>query len=306
MRLSIVPANRSSESGTGVKSGFGSRTSNFHYSFLFLPRDKRWAIRSVYAFARRTDDVADGDLTPEAAASQLALHRQALDRCYSQPYWPEVEYGPSGLPASAKAEFRALADCIRRYAIPRQHFEDLILGFEMDLRGTCYRTFDELAVYCYRVAATIGLIAIQIFGYRNPQTREYAVKLGTALQLVNILRDLQSDARRGRVYLPQEELERFGVQPRQLADGRYSAAFVDLMSFQHERVLCYFESARRLLAPEDRRSMVAAEIMAAIYWRLLRLIRQQGYNVFGARVQLSRTVKLWTALSVYLGADWHK
>jgi len=250
--------------------------------------------------------VADGDLAPEAAAYQLTLHRQALDRCYSPPDRPETRARLSGLPENAKAEFRALADCIHRYSIPRQHFDDLILGFEMDLRRTRYRTFDELAVYCYRVAATIGLIAIQIFGYRNPQTREYAVKLGTALQLVNILRDLRSDARRGRLYLPQEELERFGVQPEQLAQGRYDASLARLMSFQCQRALDYFESARRLLPPEDRRSMVAAEIMAAIYWRLLRLIRQHGQNVFGERVRLSRSAKLWTAFSVYLGAEWHK
>jgi 15-cis-phytoene synthase len=304
--VSIVPATLRLESGIEVGSGLGSRTSNFHYSFLFLPRAKRRAIESVYAFARRGDDVADGDLAPEAAAYQLAVHRQALDRCYSQPDRLEPGSGLSGLPENAKAEFLALADCIRRYSIPRQPFDDLILGFEMDLRGTRYRTFDDLAVYCYRVAGTIGLIAIQIFGYRNPQTREYAVKLGTALQLVNILRDLQSDARRGRVYLPQEELERFGVQPQQLADGSYSTPFANLMSFQCERALTYFDSARRLLAPEDRRSMVAAEIMAAIYWRLLRLIRQQGYNVFGKRMRLSRSEKLWTAFSVYLGAEWHK
>ena len=299
-------ATLSSASGIEVGSGLGSRTSNFRYSFLFLPRDKRRAIQSVYAFARRGDDLADGDLTPESAARQLAVHRHALDLCYSQPARAESGSGLSELPENAKAEFRALADCIHRYSIPRQHFDDLLLGFEMDLRGTCYRTFDDLAVYCYRVAATIGLIAIQIFGYRNPQTREYAVKLGTALQLVNILRDLQSDARRGRVYLPQEELERFGVQPEQLAEGRYNAPFADLMSFQCERALHYFESARRLLPPEDRRSMIAAEIMAAIYWRLLRLIRQQGPNVFGEGVRLSRTAKLWTAFSVYVGAEWHK
>ncbi len=260
----------------------------------------------MYAFARRGDDVADGDLTPEAAALQLALHREALDRCYSQSEWREVSPGLSELPGDANAEFRALAQCIHRYSIPRQHFHDLIFGLEMDLRGARYRTFDDLAVYCYRVAATIGLIAIEIFGYKNPQTREYAVKLGTALQLVNILRDLQSDARRGRVYLPQEELERFDVHPEQLADGNYSTAFVNLMSFQCGRARNYFEMARRLLAPEDRRSMMAAEIMAAIYWRLLRLIRHRGYNVFGDRVRLSHTTKLWTALSVYLGVGWHK
>jgi len=279
-----------------------AQRSNFHYSFLFLSGEKRRAIQSVYAFARRGDDVADGDLTPEAAASQLALHREALDRCYSQPKWFEV---PPELPGDAKVEFTALAQCIHRYSIPRQHFDDLMLGLQMDVGGARYRTFDDLAVYCYRVAATIGLISIEIFGYRNPQTREYAIKLGTALQLVNILRDLQTDARHGRVYLPQEELERFGVEPQELADGSYSVPFVNLMSFQCGRARHYFDLARRLLPAEDRRSMVAAEIMAAIYWRLLKLIGRRTYNVFGERVRLSRTTKLWTALSVYLGAEWH-
>jgi 15-cis-phytoene synthase len=289
-----------------VRAGPITRTSNFHYSFLFLPRDKRQALQSVYAFARRGDDVADEEMTLEAAARQLALHRKALDHCYSQLGRPEESSVLSELSENGRAEFRALAGSIRRYSIPRQHFDDLMLGFEMDLAGTRYRTFEDLAVYCYRVASTIGLIAIEIFGYRNPRTREYAVKLGTALQLVNILRDLESDARRARVYVPQEELERFGVQPEQLADGRYSAPFARLMAFQCERALDYFESARRLLPPEDRRSMIAAEIMAAIYWRLLRLIQRRAYNVFGERVRLSRPAKLWTALSVYLGAEWHK
>jgi phytoene synthase len=256
----------------------------------------------VYTFARRGDDVADGALAPEAAARQLALQREALDRCYPGPEWRDASPGLSELPPGAKAEFQALAECIHRYSIPRRHFDDLMLGLEMDLGGARYRTFDDLAVYCYRVASTIGLISIEIFGYRNPQTREYAVKLGTALQLVNILRDLQSDAQRGRVYLPEEELEQFGVQPEQLANGSYSTPFVNLMSFEGERARQYFESARGLLPAEDRRSMVAAEIMAAIYWRLLRLIRQRGYNVFGDRARLSRTAKLWTALSVYFGA----
>ncbi len=280
--------------------------SNFRYAFLFLPRDKRRAIQSVYAFARRGDDVADGDLAPDAAASQLALHREALDRCYSQSRWFEAPPGLSKLTGNANAEFKALAECIHRYSISRQHFDDLMLGLEMDLAGTRYRTFDDLAVYCYRVAATIGLISIEIFGYRNAQTREYAVKLGTALQLVNILRDLQIDARRGRVYLPQEELERFGVHPEELAEGSYTLPFVNLMSFQCDRVRHYFDLARRLLAPEDRRAMVAAEIMAAIYWRLLKAIGQRAYSVFGERVRLSRNTKLSTALSVYLGAEWHK
>lgn len=283
-----------------------SRASNFHYSFLFLPADQRRAIESVYAFARRGDDVADGDLGPEAATHQLALHRKVLDGCYSPSEWQEVPPGLSELPGHAQGDLWTLARSIRRYGIPRRYFDDLILGLEMDLGGVRYSTFDDLAVYCYRVAGTIGLIAIEIFGYRNPQTREYAMKLGTALQLVNILRDVQSDAQCGRIYLPREELERFGVTLNQLADGAYSKSFIDLMSFQCQRARRYFDLARQLLPSEDRRSMVAAEIMAAIYWRLLRRIQQRAYNVFGERVQLSRLEKLWTALSVYLGSEWYK
>lgn len=288
-------------------SGKASRASNFRYSFFFLPADQRRAIESVYAFARRGDDVADdGKLAAEAAAHQLALHRQALDRCYSAPGWQEASPGLSELPDNAQADFHALTASIRRYRIPRQFFDELMLGLEMDLAGACYRTFDDLAVYCYRVAGTIGLISIEIFGYRNPQTREYAMKLGTALQLVNILRDVQSDARCGRVYLPQEELDQFGVTAKELAEGAYTDSFVQLMSFQCQRARRYFDSARQLLPREDRRSMVAAEIMAAIYWRLLRRIEQRAYNVFGERVRVSRPEKLWTALAVYLGAEWHK
>ncbi len=176
----------------------------------------------------------------------------------------------------------------------------------MDLSVTRYDTFEDLALYCYRVASTIGLIAVEIFGYTNPRTRDYAVNLGMALQLVNILRDLESDARRGRLYLPREDLERFGVRPGEVLAGRCNDPFIELMQFECDRARHYFDLARQMLPPEDRRAMVAAEIMAAIYWRLLRLIQKRGYNVFGKRVRLSRPLKIWTALSVYLGAEWHK
>src|SRR2546426_3438164 len=165
-----------------------SRATNFYYSFLFLPREKRRAIESVYAFARRGDDLADGDLGPDEAAREIARYREALDGCYA---------GRTDGHNSAP-EISALAETVQRYKIPRRYFDDLILGLEMDLGGARYPTFEDLAVYCYRVAGAIGLISIEVFGYRNPATREYAVSLGTALQLVNILRDLQSDARRGR------------------------------------------------------------------------------------------------------------
>jgi len=268
---------------------------NFYYSFLFLPRQKRRAIEAVYVFARRGDDLTDSGLTPEAAAREIARYREALDDCYA---------GRSS--RRSDPELRALAESIHHFKIPRQHFEDLILGLEMDLKPARYETFEDLNLYCYRVASTIGLIAIEIFGYRNPRARDYAVNLGIALQLVNILRDLQSDARRGRVYLPREDLERFGVCPEDLLAGRTSDPFIELMQFEADRARHYFDLARQMLPPEDRRSMVAAEIMAAIYWRLLRRIQQRCYNIFGERVRLSRAYKFWTALSVYLGAEWHK
>jgi phytoene synthase len=176
----------------------------------------------------------------------------------------------------------------------------------MDLTGARYETFEELSLYCYRVASTIGLICIEIFGYQNPRTRDYAVNLGKALQLVNILRDIQTDAQRGRIYLPQEDLERFSVRAADLLAGTYNDSFIELMQFECDRARHYFDLARQMLPPEDRPSMKAAEIMASIYWGILKRIQKRCYNVFGKRVRVPRAVKLWTAVKVYLGAEWQK
>ena len=270
------------------------RHTNFYYSFLFLPREKRLAIEAVYSFARRGDDIVDSGLPPEEAARQIAVYRQALDACYA-------ERGA----ILDDPELAALAESIRKFKIPRQPFEDLILGLEMDLAGTRYATFDDLSVYCYRVASTIGLIAIEIFGYTDLRVRDYAVSLGRALQLVNILRDIQSDARRGRVYLPSADLDQFGVRPGDVLSGLYQDAFIQLMAFESERARGFFAEARNCLPPEDRRALISAEIMAAIYWRLLGRIEKRRYNVFGKRVSLPAVEKLWIALSVYLGAEWY-
>jgi phytoene synthase len=262
---------------------------------VFLPRQKRRAIESVYAFARRGDNVVDSGLAPEEAGRQMMRYRKALDACYA-------EQGA----AFEDPELAALAETIREFKIPRQPFGDLILGLEMDLNGARYQTFDDLTLYCYRVASTIGLIAIEIFGYTDPRTRDYAVNLGKALQLVNILRDIRSDAQRGRIYLPSEDLDRFGVRPEELLSGVYNDPFIELMQFECDRARHFFGVARRFLAPQDRRAMVAAEIMGAIYWRLLGRIQKRRYNVFGERVRLPAPEKLWIALSVCLGAEWHK
>ncbi len=272
-----------------------ARVTNFYYAFVFLPPEKRVAIEAVYAFARRGDDITDSGLDPGETAVGLAGYRRALDACYAA--------DNSQLPTP---ELRALASALKRFNIPRQPFEDLILGLEMDLNGTRYQTFEELSLYCYRVASTIGLICIEIFGYRNPRTRDYAVNLGTALQLVNILRDVQRDAQSGRVYIPQEDLDRFGVRPADLLAGAYHDSFIELMQFECDRARHYFDLARQMLVPEDRQSMKAAEVMAAIYWNVLQRIQKRRYNVFGKRVRVPRPLKLWIALTVYLGAEWYK
>lgn len=269
-----------------------ARITNFYYSFVFLPPEKREAIEAVYAFARRSDDVADSNLPVEEARRQLELCRQDLNRCYEARGLPGDELGP---------ELAALARAVNRFQIPREHFEELLRGIEMDLSPQRYRTFEELSLYCYRVASTIGLISIEIFGYRNLLTRKYAANLGMALQLVNILRDLQSDARRQRVYLPEADLERFGVPPGSFLDGKPGGRFIELMEFEAERARRYFSLARQTLAPEDRRSMVIAEIMGAVYWRILTRIKARNYNVFGERVRLPRALKFWIALSVFCG-----
>ena len=268
---------------------------NFYYAFVFLPPEKRLAIEAVYAFARRGDDIVDSGLGPEEAAAGLAGYRELLEACFA-----------GNTDRLDSPELLALAEAIRRFKLPRKPFEDLILGLQMDLKGMQYKTFDELSLYCYRVASTIGLICIEIFGYQNPRTRDYAVNLGTALQLVNILRDIQRDSQRGRVYIPQEDLERFGVRPAELLAGAYNDPFIELMQFECDRARSYFDRARQLLPAEDRASLKAAEIMAAIYWGLLKRIEKRCYNIYGKRVRVPRPIKLWTALKVYLGGEWHK
>lgn len=272
-----------------------ARVTNFYYAFMFLPPEKRIAIEAVYSFARRGDDVADGGLAPAEARSSLDQYRDALDACYAQ-----------NSHKLNSPELRALAEAIRRFNIPRQPFEDLILGLEMDMAGMHYQTFEDLSLYCYRVASTIGLICIEIFEYQNPRTRDYAVNLGKALQMVNILRDIQADAERGRTYLPQEDLDRFGVRPAQLLAGTYNDSFIELMQFESDRAVEFFRTAHALLPSEDRKAMKAAEIMGSIYWGILKRIQKRCYNVFGERVRVPRPIKIWTALTVYLGAEWQR
>ena len=259
--------------------------SNFYYAFLFLPREKREAIYAVYAFCRSADDVADGTASLDEKRLQLSEWRREVDRCYA---------GEPRHPITVK-----LAQSLERFRIPKEHFDELIAGVEMDLTQNRYRTFRDLYEYCYRVAGVVGLMCIEIFGYRNPKAKDYAINLGVALQLTNILRDVRTDAARGRIYLPQDELARFGCREQDLLQGCYTPAFLDVMGAMGTRARQYFQNARALLADEDRRALLAAQIMGAIYYRLLESIEASGYRVFDRTITLSAQQKVWLALSIW-------
>jgi len=267
--------------------------SNFSYAFLFLPKAKRDALYAVYAFCRVTDDLVDETLStagvdpaiPSTPLERVKYWRAELESCFR---------GESTHPVT-----RRLADVIRDYRIPHTYFEELLNGVEMDLTTTRYASFAELEQYCYRVAGVVGLMCIEIFGYRQPATRAFAERLGTAFQLTNILRDLAADAERGRIYLPQEDLQRFGYSEQDLLEGRLTPAFSDLMRFEVGRARQFYAAARSTLPTEDRRSMLAAEIMAAIYSRLLDRIEARGYDVYTDRIRLSDSHRLWLALTCW-------
>jgi 15-cis-phytoene synthase len=257
--------------------------SNFYYAFLFLPRPRREALYAVYAFCRTVDDIADVEGGPG--------RRDALDRWRAD---IAACYAADGAPVHPIA--RQLAAAVRAYPIPREALEAIVDGVAMDLEPGGFERVDELYRYCYRVASAVGLCCIEIFGYTDPRAREYAVELGTALQLTNIIRDVGADASAGRVYLPREDLRAFDVTPESLRDGRYDERFIGLMRHQAERARRHYALAWNAFPPSDARSLVAAEIMGRIYWNLLVEIEARGFRVFGERIALSRRRKLAIAL----------
>ena len=228
-----------------------SRDTSFYYSFLVLPPRKRSAIIAVWDFCRAVDDAVDEEAARDRAERALAGWRAELAACYNGT-------------APATPQGRALQRFVREFDLPRRPFEDLIDGVEMDLRYTRYPTFEALSEYCWRVASTVGLICVQIFGYRHPSSQQYARHLGMALQLTNIIRDVAGDLERGRVYLPVEDLERFGVSDDQLRAGQVTPGIRALLAHECARAHDYYRRARAALPREDARSLVAAEIMGAI------------------------------------------
>jgi phytoene synthase len=250
--------------------------SNLALAFVALGRKRRDDITIFYAFCRVIDDIADSS---NVSAEQKAGELRAWRRCSRHP--------TPGEPVLA-ADLRGL---YAKYSIAPPMLDEIIDGVEMDLGKVRYETFEELRLYCYRVASAVGLVSIEIFGYRNPACRDYAIELGLALQTTNIIRDVDKDLASGRIYLPQEDLARFGYSEADLRARRYNDAFVRLMEFQAARAEEFFARAAALLPREDRRSMVAAEIMASVYHALLRRMKTDRFRLFDKEYRLSKIEK---------------
>lgn len=252
--------------------------SNLALAFFALPRRRREAMTTFYAFCRHIDDIADDTVRPpdEKSASLRA--------------WRAALRGPVPGEMSFAAEMR---DVIRQYQVDLRYIDDILDGVESDLRPGRFQTFADLSRYCYRVASAVGLVSIEIFGYRNPWTRRYAYMLGHALQLTNIIRDVEVDLRNGgRIYLPLSEIAQYGYSEEQLLARAYNRQFLGLMQAQAERARGFFREARRLLPREDVRSMVAAELMRATYFRLLQKIEADRFRMFYRRYRLGAAEKL--------------
>ncbi len=255
--------------------------SSFYYSFLFLPPERRRAITALYAYCREVDDVVDEVAEPAVARAKLAWWRQEVAAVFN------------GTPQHPVAQ--ALVPFVRRFSLPEAHFQSVIDGMAMDLEQTRYLDFADLELYCHRVAGVVGLLSAEIFGYADARTRGYARDLGIAFQLTNICRDVGEDARRGRIYLPQEDLARFRVAPASLRQAEYSEAFAALMAFEVERAQSWYAQALEQLPEPDRRTQRTGLIMAAIYRTLLDEIAGDGYRVLDRRTSLTPLRKLWIA-----------
>jgi len=263
--------------------------SNLALAFVLLPRERREAMSALYAFCREVDDVADDEARPAAdRQADLDRWRADLERAYAG--------DTPRLPVN-----RELQPYLQRYRLPRELFQELIRGVEMDLSIKRYETQARLEEYCHRVASVVGLLSIEIFGYQNPACREYARHLGLALQLTNILRDVRVDAGRGRIYLPLEALRRHGVAEADILHGRFTRNYAALAAEVAGVARGHYRQARELLPREDRRSMLAAELMGAVYWRLLRKLESKEFDVFGPHpTRISKPQKLFLILRTWL------
>ena len=263
--------------------------SNFYYAFLFLSPEKRAALEAVYAYCRLVDDVVDEEAPVETKLAGIEKWRRELDAVYNG--------ANTDHPVVLK-----LREAVSRFAIRREDMEAVIDGCAMDITHNRYQSWDELRTYCYRVASAVGLMCIEIFGYCTPKAREYAVDLGIALQLTNILRDVAEDARRGRIYLPAEDLRAFGVSEEDLLAGRNGTAFTRMMQFEAQRARSHYLRARAAIGRPERRQLVVAEIMGDIYYALLEQLERTGFDVWNGRAQVARGKKMAIAIGKFASA----
>jgi 15-cis-phytoene synthase len=258
--------------------------SSFYYAFLFLPKPRRAAITAFYAFCREVDDVVDEMRDPGVAATKLAWWRTEVAQAFAgQPSHPVM---------------KALMPCAAEFGIEARQLQQVIDGCQMDLEQTRYLAFPNLAQYCHLVAGVVGEVAARIFGQTDARTTEYAHKLGLALQLTNIIRDVGEDALRGRIYLPVNELQQFDVKAHELLNRIYSDRFVALMKFQAERAHRAYDEALAMLPAADARTQKPGLMMASIYRALLREIERDDFHVLQQRVSLTPVRKLWLAWRV--------
>ena len=262
--------------------------SSFYYSFLFLEPRRRQAITAFYAFCREVDDVVDECPDPALARTKLTWWRSEVQALYEgHPTHPVTQ---------------SLTESLKHFSLPQEQLQEIIDGMEMDLEQVQYADFKALHLYCYRVASVVGLLAAEIFGYRDRQTLKYAHDLGLAFQLTNIIRDVGEDAQRGRIYLPEDELRRFGVTADDLRHARYGDNFSRLMAFQVERASDMYRQAFAQLPAGDRKAQRAGLIMAAIYQATLAEIVRDNYRVLDQRISLPPLRKLWLAAKTWFMA----
>lgn len=258
---------------------------SFYYAFLFLPTQKRQAIHALYAFCREVDDVVDECEDPAVAVAKLSWWRQEVAL---------LEHGQPTHPVMI-----ALKEMRQHFDLPLEYFNEIIDGMAMDLEYSRYPDFKSLSLYCYRVAGVVGLLSAEIFGVTDRKTLRYATELGTALQLTNIIRDVGEDARRGRIYIPVDELQQFKVPATDIMNARETAAFKALMAFQAERAQSYYTSALEILPMADRSAQRPGLIMAAVYRTLLDEITKDGFQVLKQKTALPPLRKLWIALKTW-------
>ena len=261
-----------------------SKTS-FYYTFLFLPKQKRDAMNTIYSFCRISDDIVDEDLPIQTKEINLreweANLKAAENQTTKDPY------------------FQKISEILDRFKIPYHLLFDLISGMRMDLVQSNYTTFSDLRNYCYHVASVVGLMCIEIFGYKNEETKAYAEQLGIALQLTNIIRDAYADSLIDRYYIPDEDFTTFNYTKTELRNGVYNEQFIKLMQFQTERAKSYYKKATELLPRKDKKALVVSEMMHKIYYRILLKIEAKHFNVFEGKISLSSSRKLQIASSEF-------